>query len=73
MKEKDLKERLKQENEEFRKAAELHQKYEKDLMNFQKKKFMTDEEKLQEKEIKKKKLRLKDKMHLMMEEYKNHL
>jgi uncharacterized protein YdcH (DUF465 family) len=73
MKEKDLKERLKQENEEFRKAAELHQKYENDLMNFQKKKFMTDEEKLQEKEIKKKKLRLKDKMHLMMEEYKNSL
>lgn len=73
MNEKHLKERLKQESEEFRKAVELHQKYEEELGKFQQKKFMTENEKLQEKEIKKKKLRLKDKMHLMMEDYKSSL
>lgn len=73
MGENSLKERLKQENQEFRKALELHQKYEKELDLYKQKKYMTEDEKLYEKEIKKKKLKLKDKMHLMLEEYKNSL
>jgi len=71
MKNMNLKDRLKRENKDFQKASELHQKYEKELENYKNKKYMTEDEKLHEKEIKKKKLRLKDKMYLLMEEYKN--
>jgi len=73
MGEKELKERLLKENDEFRKAFEEHQKYEKKLEEFRAKAFLTEKERLEEKEMKKKKLHLKDKMYRMMTEYKKSL
>ncbi len=73
MREKELKERLLKENEEFRKANRLHQQYEKKLDKLKAKNFLTEAEKQQEKEMKKKKLALKDKMYFLMTEYKKSL
>jgi uncharacterized protein YdcH (DUF465 family) len=73
MREKELKELLLKENEEFRKANRMHQQYEKKLDKLKAKKFLTEAEKQQEKEMKKKKLVLKDKMYYLMTEYKKSL
>jgi uncharacterized protein YdcH (DUF465 family) len=68
MDEKELKELLIRENPEFRKLHKQHQLLEKKLVKYGKKSFLTDREKVEEKELKKQKLALKDKMYLMMEE-----
>ncbi|MFQ6109465.1 MAG: hypothetical protein ACE5L7_07930 [Candidatus Aminicenantales bacterium] len=73
MEEEEIKEILLKENEEFRKAYRMHQQYEKKLEEFKKKGFLSEEEKLQEKELKKKKLALKDKMYYLMIEYRKSL
>lgn len=73
MDEKELKEILLKENEEFRKAYQEHQWYENKLEEFKKKGFLSEEEKLKEKELKKKKLALKDKMYYLMTEYRKSL
>ncbi len=73
MREKELKELLLKENDEFKKASKLHQQYEKKLEKLKAKSFLTEVEKQEEKELKKKKLILKDKMYVMMTEYKKSL
>ncbi len=73
MREKELKELLLKENDEFKKASKLHQQYEKKLEKLKAKSFLTEAEKQEEKELKKKKLILKDKMYVMMTEYKKSL
>jgi uncharacterized protein YdcH (DUF465 family) len=73
MREKELKELLLKENEEFRKANKLHQQLEKKLEKLKIKSFLTEAEKQEEKELKKKKLVLKDKMYYLMTEYKKSL
>jgi hypothetical protein len=73
MEEKEIKDRLLKENKNFRKAFEQHQKLEKKLAKFQKKNFLTEDEKLEEKQLKKQKLVLKDKMYYMMTEYRKTL
>ncbi len=73
MEEKELKKRLLKENEEFKKNYELHQKCERRLEELNRKNFLSDEEKLEEKELKKKKLALKDRMYYLMIQYKQHL
>ncbi len=70
MDEKELKELLLKKNEEFRKAFDEHQRYEKKLGKFKKKSFLTEKERLEEIELKKKKLALKDKMYLLMTQYR---
>ena len=70
MREKELKDLLLKENDEFKKASKLHQQYEKKLEKLKAKSFLTEAEKQEEKELKKKKLVLKDKMYVMMTEYK---
>lgn len=69
MEEKEIKERLLKENEEFRNAFDQHQKLGKKLSKFQAKSYLTEEDKLEEKQLKKNKLLLKDKMYYMMTEY----
>jgi len=69
MEEKEIKERLLKENQEFRNAFDQHQKLEKKLAKLQSKSYLTEEEKLKEKQLKKNKLLLKDKMYYMMNEY----
>ena len=66
MQEKELKDLLLKENDEFKKASKLHQQYEKKLEKLKAKSFLTEAEKQEEKELKKKKLILKDKMYVMM-------
>jgi uncharacterized protein YdcH (DUF465 family) len=73
MREKELKELLLKENDEFKNASKLHQQYEKKLEKLKAKSFLTEAEKQEEKELKKKKLILKDKMYVMMIEYKKSL
>lgn len=70
MDEKELKELLIRENAEFKRLYEEHQSYEKKLGSFADKSFLTEEEKLEEREIKKRKLALKDRMYVMMAEFR---
>ena len=62
--------RLLETDQKFREAFDQHQKLEKKLSKFQAKNFMTEEEKVKEKQLKKKKLLLKDEMYFMMTEFK---
>jgi hypothetical protein len=63
-----LKERLVQENVEFRRMHEEHQVYERRLADLTAKTFLSDSERLEERELKKKKLVLKDGMYRIMRE-----
>jgi uncharacterized protein YdcH (DUF465 family) len=49
-------------NEEFRKLSEEHQQYSKRLDSLSEKRFLSDEEQVEEVRLKKLKLRLKDQM-----------
>jgi uncharacterized protein len=69
MEEQALKELLAGENPDFRAVYEEHLKLEKALEELKLKSFLTEEESFREKEFKKKKLVLKDKMYRMMSEY----
>ena len=70
MKEKELKELLLKKDEVFRKAHKQHKQLEKKLEKLEQKSFLTEAEKTEEKELKKKKLFLKDKMYYLMTEYR---
>jgi uncharacterized protein YdcH (DUF465 family) len=70
MDEQALKELMLRENADFRKLYEDHQECEKRLEILQIKSFLSEEEKLEERELKKRKLGLKDKMYLMMAEFR---
>jgi uncharacterized protein len=69
MDEKALKELLAGENLDFRTVCEEHLRLEKALEELKLKASLTDEEILREREFKKKKLVLKDKMYRMMSEF----
>jgi uncharacterized protein YdcH (DUF465 family) len=64
---------LLEENAEYRKLAVEHQMYKHQLEDLSSKHFLNEEEKLQEKTLKKKKLALKDQMHSMVQQYRKHL
>lgn len=70
MDENQLKELLLSESSEFKKIYQEHQSCKKKLELFKSKSFLTEEEKLEEKELKKQKLSLKDKMYRLMAEYR---
>lgn len=70
MDEKELKERLLKENEDFRKLHQEHQSYDKKLEALMAKGFLTEEDELKVKELKKRKLALKDRMYLIMAEFR---
>ncbi|MBM3310198.1 MAG: DUF465 domain-containing protein [Candidatus Aminicenantes bacterium] len=63
-----LKERLLAESAEFRKLFEEHQIQESRLAGLAAKPFLSPAEELEEKDIKKRKLALKDRMYLLMRE-----
>jgi uncharacterized protein len=73
MEEEELKEFLARESPDFKKAFEEHQRCATALDMLTGKPFLTDEEKLEEKELKKRKLILKDKMYQLMFEYRKSL
>jgi uncharacterized protein YdcH (DUF465 family) len=71
MDEKELRELMLRESEEFKNLHKQHQKFEKELEKFKSKSFLTEDEKIKERELKKKKLALKDKMLFLMKQYKS--
>jgi uncharacterized protein YdcH (DUF465 family) len=58
----EVHDRLMVSNEEFRKLAEEHQQYSKRLETLCERRFLSDDEKVEEVRLKKLKLRLKDQM-----------
>jgi uncharacterized protein YdcH (DUF465 family) len=70
MDENQLKQLLLSESPEFKKIYTEHQACEKKLDLFKTKSFLTEEEMLEEKEVKKQKLSLKDRMYRLMAEYR---
>jgi len=71
MDEKELRGLMLRESEEFKNLHKQHQKFEKELEKFKSKSFLTEDEKIKERELKKKKLALKDKMLFLMKQYKS--
>jgi uncharacterized protein YdcH (DUF465 family) len=69
MEENELRDRLLRESEEFRRLFEEHQSCEKRLAILTGKSFLTEDEKVVEREIKKLKLSLKDRMYLLMTQH----
>lgn len=70
LREEEIKKVLMEKNEEFRKLYELHRRCEERLKEFQAKPYLTEEEKLEEKRLKKEKLGLKDKMQAIVNKFK---
>ena len=58
-------------NEEFRKLAEEHQQYSRRLESLCEKRFLSDDEKVEEVRLKKLKLRLKDQMESMERRFRD--
>lgn len=60
-------------HEEFRKLATEHTQYEQRLTSLTHKRYLTDDEKVEEVRLKKLKLRLKDQMELIERQYREHV
>jgi uncharacterized protein YdcH (DUF465 family) len=67
IREEELRERLLRDSVEFRRLAAEHQNYADKLEGLTNKHFLSEEEKVQEKLLKKKKLILKDQMYSMVQ------
>ena len=67
IRETELREQLLKENAEYKKLAAEHQSYDDQLEDLSNKHFLSDEEQIQEKLLKKKKLMLKDQMFSMVQ------
>lgn len=70
MKEQEIAEVLKRENEEFRRLIEEHRNLEGLLAEFNSKRYLTPEEELERKRIQKQKLLKKDRMAELIRDYK---
>jgi len=66
----ELRDQLLKENAEYRRLAAEHQSYDDQLEGLTNKHFMNQEEQLQAKTLKKKKLILKDQMYSMVQKYR---
>ena len=73
MKEEAIKEHLISENAEFRRLCAEHQLYEGKLNELLNRHHMTDQDHLEEIQLKKKKLHLKDQMNFMISRFRNEL
>jgi uncharacterized protein len=69
----ELREQLLKDNAEFRRLSAEHQQYDNQLEEISSKHFLTKEEELQEKTLKKKKLMLKDQMFSMVQKARKQL
>lgn len=73
MKETEIIERLKKENEEFKKLSEEHRTLDELLAEMDSRRYLTPEEEIERKKMQKHKLLKKDKMAALVREYKkNH-
>lgn len=73
MKEEEIKEYLISENAEFRRLCEEHKHYEGRLNELLNRHHMTEQDRLQEIHLKKKKLHLKDQMNSMIARFRSEL
>ena len=73
MKEEDIKEHLMSENPEFRRLCEEHKQHEGRLNELLTRHHMTEHDHLEEIQLKKKKLHLKDQMNSMISKFRNEL
>ena len=73
MDEKELKELMISRSEEFKNLHDEHKRQEEMLKSFESRQSLSEAEKLEEKEIKKRKLALKDRMYRLMAEYRRSL
>jgi uncharacterized protein YdcH (DUF465 family) len=71
MKEEEIKEHLMSENPEFRRLADEHSQFEAKLGELLNRHHMTDQERLEEVTLKKRKLQLKDQMNSMIQKARN--
>jgi uncharacterized protein YdcH (DUF465 family) len=69
----ELREQLLKDNAEYRRLAAEHQYYNDKLEDLTNKHFLSEEEQLQEKTLKKKKLMLKDQMYSMVQKVRKQL
>jgi len=69
----ELREQLLRDNSEYRRLAEEHQSYDVELESLSNKHFLSEEEQLQEKTLKKKKLLLKDQMYQMVQQIRKQI
>ncbi len=67
MREAELRDQLLKENEEYRRLAAEHQSCDDELESLTNKHFLSQEEELKEKTLKKKKLMLKDQMYSIVQ------
>ncbi len=70
MREEEIVEILKNENEEFRRLAEEHRNLDSLLMEIDKKPYLTPDEEIERKRLQKLKLNKKDRMAELIREYK---
>ncbi|MGD0782158.1 MAG: DUF465 domain-containing protein [Candidatus Aminicenantales bacterium] len=73
MEEQLIKERLLAENLEFRRLHDEHRDHDLRLSELSAKPFLTSEEEIRERELKKRKLLLKDKMAIIMRDFQKSL
>ena len=66
----DIKEHLLQSNEEFRRLAQKHTNYKEQLEKLLHKSYLSEEEKIEEVNLKKMKLHVKDQMETMIQKYR---
>ena len=66
----ELQDQLLKENAEYRRLVAEHQSYDDQLEGLYNKHFLSEEEQLQERTLKKKKLMLKDRMYSMVQQYR---
>ena len=69
----ELREQLLKDDPEFRRLAVEHQQYDHQLEDLSNKHFLTEDEEMQEKTLKKKKLMLKDQMYSMVQKARKQL
>jgi uncharacterized protein YdcH (DUF465 family) len=73
IREAELREQLLKENAEYRRLAAEHQSCDDQLEGLTNKHFLSEEEQLQEKTLKKKKLMLKDQMYSMVQKVRRQM
>ena len=73
MKEEEIKEHLMSANAEFRRLVDEHKQYEGRLEELHNRHHMTDQDRLEEIQLKKKKLHLKDQMNSMIQKARTEL
>lgn len=69
----ELRHQLLKENAEYQRLAAEHQSYNDQLLDLSNKHFLSEEEQLQERTLKKKKLMLKDQMYSIIQKFRKQM